>query len=258
MERQSAAKLLGKNHEFLFISRRVKNTPTYNKYLYTLQCTSCHTKTEVLQQHLTRAICLTCRSKILAENYVGKIIGTYTILEFLYKKGRLNYYKCQCNKCEKISEVSIQGIKNNTHCAMCRPLGRTPTIQSQINFLKYQYISGAKNRNLEFLLKDDEFKTLIYQNCHYCGEIPKHRNPAQTQIEEGSFKVNGIDRLDSSLGYTLENCVPCCSICNTMKMSLSYNDFIEKIEKIHEYLKERSTTIPEGSTLKQVEIGNNS
>jgi len=258
MERQSAAKLYGKKEEFLFISKRVENTLPYKKYFCTLQCKNCDTVTEILQTHLSRAICITCRSNEWAKDYVGKTIGTYNVLEFIHKKGRLNYYKCECIKCKSISKVSIQGIKNNNNCKNCRIIGKIPTIEAQVNFLKHQYKVGAKNRNLEFLLTHDEFKNIIYKNCYYCGTEPKHRNPARTKIIEGSFKVNGIDRINSNLGYTLNNCVSCCSICNEMKMSRSIDEFKYQIEKIYIYQKERSTTIPEGSTPKQVEIENNS
>lgn len=31
------------------------------------------------------------------------------------------------------------------------------------------------------------------------------------------YTYNGVDRLDSSMGYTPDNCVPCCWECNNMK-----------------------------------------
>lgn len=43
---------------------------------------------------------------------------------------------------------------------------------------------------------------------------------------------NGIDRKDSGRGYYQENCLPCCKICNVMKSTMSYNDFIEHCIKI--------------------------
>ena len=39
--------------------------------------------------------------------------------------------------------------------------------------------------------------------------------------------VNGIDRVDNSIGYTISNCVSCCSTCNYMKCALNVNTFIK-------------------------------
>jgi hypothetical protein len=40
------------------------------------------------------------------------------------------------------------------------------------------------------------------------------------------YVYNGIDRLDSSKGYVLENCVPCCSEINWAKRVMSFEDFV--------------------------------
>ena len=45
----------------------------------------------------------------------------------------------------------------------------------------------------------------------------------------------GIDRKDSSKPYAPDNCLPCCSICNQMKMDLSYDDFKSNISAIYDY-----------------------
>ena len=63
--------------------------------------------------------------------------------------------------------------------------------------------------------KESNLKT---RKCHYCG----------------SEKSNGIDRIDSSLGYLPDNVLPCCKICNYMKNNHSYKFFVEHIKKIVE------------------------
>jgi hypothetical protein len=49
--------------------------------------------------------------------------------------------------------------------------------------------------------------------------------------------VNGVDRVDSNGDYVKDNCVPCCTTCNRMKMDMSYNIFIKHIIKIRNYRK---------------------
>lgn len=47
--------------------------------------------------------------------------------------------------------------------------------------------------------------------------------------------INGIDRKDSSKGYTIDNCVPCCTECNTMKSDLPLDVFYNRIDKIYKF-----------------------
>lgn len=56
------------------------------------------------------------------------------------------------------------------------------------------------------------------QVCHYCGE--------------SNWTKLGVDRKDSSLPHTPENCVPCCKACNEKKHTTPYNDFMRRIGKI--------------------------
>ena len=55
----------------------------------------------------------------------------------------------------------------------------------------------------------------------------------QKRIEFGRYIYNGVDRKDNNLGYTIDNCVPCCHRCNSMKSNLSYQNFIQHISNIY-------------------------
>ncbi len=44
---------------------------------------------------------------------------------------------------------------------------------------------------------------------------------------------NSIDRLDNTKGYIIDNCVPCCSDCNEMKLDRKESDFINLVNLIH-------------------------
>ena len=46
---------------------------------------------------------------------------------------------------------------------------------------------------------------------------------------------NGVDRIDSSLGYSVNNCLPCCEKCNKMKLVYETNDFLNHIKQIYEF-----------------------
>lgn len=85
-----------------------------------------------------------------------------------------------------------------------------------------EYKQSAKKRNLNFELNYEEFLNLISQKCQYCGEKPK--------------KYNGVDRVESLKGYTIDNCVPCCEYCNTMKLNYSLDFWLNHIEKIFKHM----------------------
>lgn len=83
------------------------------------------------------------------------------------------------------------------------------------------------------LLSLEEYANLIKQNCFYCGDEPSKIKKFYGE----RLNYHGIDRLDSSIGYSYENCVPCCTGCNSSKMRLSYEEFIKHIQRISEFLK---------------------
>ena len=73
----------------------------------------------------------------------------------------------------------------------------------------------AKSRGIVFQLTLPAYQSMIEGKvCHYC---------------EGSLNETGgaLDRKDSSLGYTVENCVPCCGDCNLIKHGiLTYEEML--------------------------------
>ena len=87
----------------------------------------------------------------------------------------------------------------------------------------------ATSKNLEFEFSKEEFLSLTSQPCHYCGCIDTHAF-SDTSVPATVF--NGIDRKDSHKGYTRENSVSCCSMCNQMKNSLCEDVFIRRMAHI--------------------------
>jgi len=97
-----------------------------------------------------------------------------------------------------------------------------------------RYVSNCKTKERKFLLSKEEFFKITSQECYYCGGFNVSEN---ILIEKINLDYCGIDRIDNSIGYIIENCVPCCNICNRMKLDLSYNGFTQHIKKILEKIK---------------------
>ena len=94
------------------------------------------------------------------------------------------------------------------------------------------YKTHAAERNLAWDLVDEEAKEFFTKPCVWCGVL-----------KDGT--LNGIDRLDSKQGYTLNNCVACCANCNHMKGCFDPATFIEKCKNILEYVSANPIYIPE-------------
>ena len=94
------------------------------------------------------------------------------------------------------------------------------SIESQYSVYK----RTAELKQLDFKLTREEFYDIVKQNCSYCGIM-----------QEKGF--NGIDRVVSTLGYVVGNCVTCCAMCNYMKGCLDKNIFLQRVEHIMTYNK---------------------
>ena len=118
-----------------------------------------------------------------------------------------------------------------------------PQGEAAFNAYLGTYKYSAKKRSINFELTNEEFKNLIYTDCYFCGENPNRQFPTikknNSRPYNGFIFVNGIDRLDAKTGYTKNNCVACCEICNKAKRDLSLLEFLTWIEKISKHQKNK-------------------
>jgi len=90
------------------------------------------------------------------------------------------------------------------------------TIKGRFATLKSQ----AKKKNLKVKLTLEQYAKLISQSCYYC------KGPLN---ETGC----GLDRINNSKGYLLNNVVPCCRNCNIMKNSfLTFEEMIVAMKAV--------------------------
>ena len=260
-EKTISSQVFTKNKNFEVLEKISKKEDDKYKYHVRIKCVKCDTEKIIQASHKERTICQNCKKISKSKEVINEIFGTYKILTLGSIKNGIRYYNVQCEYCNSQSIQSITHLRNNPKsCSNCKYERRnvTPTLDAPRNCVKSTYLTGAKNRNLEFSLSDKEFDQLIFSDCYFCGCKPtEYQSDFKFNRTNLEFKRNGIDRLDSLKGYTKENCVSCCSVCNLMKMTLHYNDFINHIEKIHTYLVNKgSTTISKESTLQAYGNGN--
>lgn len=110
---------------------------------------------------------------------------------------------------------------------------RLPESEAAFRQLLRAYKNSAKNRELSFELSVEEFKSLTKQNCYYCNDAPAQiYNIRKTAL--GTYIYNGVDRINSNKGYVKGNVVPCCGMCNKMKLDFGFSNFLSKIKTIYQ------------------------
>lgn len=177
------------------------------------------------------------------KSYVGMSNGVLMCIEDLgdYRNDDRHLVKVRCSRCGRISIVRSDRLtapsyipKSCTYCKdnLHKEIADSKYKESRHFRKRYSSIIGnAKGRKIPFNLSEEQVSNLLQQNCYYCGE------PI----------ADGIDRIDSSKGYNIDNVVPCCGICNRMKNKYPLNIFLDKITKIHNNLVIKSSTTIEST-----------
>ena len=107
---------------------------------------------------------------------------------------------------------------------------RKPYGISSFNRLVRQYKANASRRGIEFRLNDAYFRALTSAQCSYCGVDP--RQIMTSKDANGAYVYNGIDRVDSRIGYVSGNCVTACGLCNSAKSSMDHSAWTEWLSRL--------------------------
>lgn len=178
--------------------------------------------------------CIACRSQYRKVLLVGQRFGQLTVVGWVSKK---KSWLCKCD-CGKLTHSRAWALKTGRHqrCWRCgryrdRIAARLPDDLGTKRDWYRLYKSSAKRRGYCFSLTEEWFVHLIGLPCIYCGVKPTDRKDYH---RKGRWvKANGIDRVDNTKGYTKNNCVTCCDICNNSKSTLSVEQWKEWIKRVH-------------------------
>lgn len=130
----------------------------------------------------------------------------------------------ECPFCNKEFVTIANYADKAKSCYECR--AENKKVSSELSTFKHLYsgVKGRRNSTLKgFGLSLEEFIELSGQDCYYCGVGPA---VAKGHREWSAYvKINGLDRIDSSLGYVKDNVVSCCRTCNIAKSTMSREEF---------------------------------
>lgn len=187
----------------------------------------------------------------------GRQFGRLRVVSFLHfhedSKGRRHAMwnvTCSCGTIKRIrgSQLSSGGtiscgcalkeeyvkMKNKAAIRNTKPAG-----VHAFNFLLNSYRQRAKREAISFTISESEFKQLTSSNCHFCGTLPLKISPVPALRKRskvnGYYMYNGIDRIDSNMGYDLTNCVTCCETCNKAKRDLTLAEFYLWINRLMKF-----------------------
>jgi predicted RNA-binding Zn-ribbon protein involved in translation (DUF1610 family) len=195
--------------------------------------------------------CPNCKQEYRKSQIIQRLTnvsnGVLTFVDFDHFDKSRAYVKCKCSRCGQTTIVRDDRLKSKNiplSCEHCYNSLNSQNVkmryQKQYNLTGEEYEQekriknkiqslrkGAEIRKIQFNLSDSEAKNLLLENCYYCN----------------SSEFIGIDRIDSSKDYSINNCVPCCKYCNLMKNNLQYDLFLNQIHKIFNHRISNSTTI---------------
>ena len=168
----------------------------------------------------------------------GQRFGRLMAISPAYSKPEVGvYWSCLCD-CGKYTIVPTGRLR----CGMTKSCGclrlekfleRNKKGYGESSFKEFfgRYKESSKQRGLSLELSLDEFRVLTSSNCYYCGCPPSSSFGRAKSY--GNYICNGVDRIDNTKGYTLDNCVPCCKDCNYMKYTHTQEEFLSKIKEIY-------------------------
>jgi len=174
---------------------------------------------------------------------LGQHFGKLVVIRHSEKrKDRRILWECLCDCGNTTYLTSSALISGNTKSCGCWNFEHSQkgVGWAALNRLYSRYEKSARARKLLFEISIEEFASIISLNCYYCGQPPSSGVHEHGKSFNGNILYNGIDRFDNFIGYTLSNCVPCCSLCNYAKRDLDYSQFISWANRLHEGITERA------------------
>lgn len=123
------------------------------------------------------------------------------------------------------------GCLRREHAAAANTARALQKGEAALNMLFSGMRRSARKRGYAWRLTKEQVRVLTKQNCFYCGV-----EPAQTSRSpqyNGMYTYNGLDRIDNTRGYLIENVIPCCGCCNVAKNNLTLEEFHAWVRRIY-------------------------
>lgn len=211
-----------------------KRNYTYKGDYLLVRCKNCNTERKVKSRSLVSNSSKGCRHCAQRKDAIGRRKGSLVVESYEFgsnSKGRpVLFYlcKCDCGGNHRV-KADIFNIGHSCSCKKCRKSSKfIPTNQKICPKRYFKGIeSRAKKGNLNFTITLEDVICLLQQQNNLCK-----LSGLLIQIEDGTAS---LDRIDNSLGYTLDNIQWVHRTINYMKNELSDDIFISFCSSVHNY-----------------------
>jgi hypothetical protein len=164
----------------------------------------------------------------------GQRFGMLVVLQRApTRQGRTHWHcACDCGKHTTVATGNLGRITWSCGCyrSVVASARKTKPVREVIATQIWNYYKrNAAQRGLLWELTKEQFTALIFLPCHYCGNVAGTVTAIAWKTKSGQKRTlanNGIDRVDNTLGYSKDNCVPACCDCNLSKNDRSADEFI--------------------------------
>lgn len=181
-----------------------------------------------------------CNFKDITNERFGKLVA----VRYYEKDNASKYYwECICD-CGKIHHTSGHALRQGRTKSCGCETGRNKKQDREGVVIKNLYTHTIKKRSrklgFDTYIDYDYFKEIIFKPCFYCGiehskvvEDIRYEKGVKIPITDTVFYCNGIDRIDSDIGYIEDNVKPCCTLCNRAKHTMKVDEFISWVKKLY-------------------------
>ena len=189
----------------------------------------------LLNNLLTKEKCNFCKSSDSGKYSAGDIFGKKMLVEYVGIRNYCRIWKWKCLGCGKERGPATVGkIKSTFQCEECSKRRENNKRWKGFRDIPGVYFTQIKNgavkRGLSFdITIEDMWNRFEEQNgrCALIGEVIGFGYKSETTAS--------LDRIDNSLGYSIDNIQWLHKKVNSMKSDLSMEEFKTIVGKIYEY-----------------------
>jgi hypothetical protein len=148
-----------------------------------------------------------------------------------WNRGNSTKWDFLCPYCNQTFLSPTTRFKSSKSCYGCRgEVTKSYNDNTTWDYL-YHVVKGRKSaKEKGFGLTKECFRLTSQMNCYYCGAEPTLSNGYRPWHPK--IKINGLDRVDPSMGYFDNNVVACCKDCNTAKLDKTEEEFISWLIRV--------------------------
>ena len=148
-----------------------------------------------------------------------------------YKVRNTNAWDFLCPYCKQTFVAPTTNFAKSKSCYACRGFLKRKSSEDITWRNHYLIVAGRKvAKEKGFNLTEEEFRQISSKNCFYCNASP---TPTRGHRSWSAYiNTNGLDRVDSSVGYLYDNLVPCCKYCNVAKLDRTVEEFKEWVAQL--------------------------